>query len=337
MTWLEDYAWEAMSPSDKQAADDKRRENRLHVGSHPDILLEYTNHENFVENARYVINNIKDAIEAGIQQVAVHTVCKMNRHRSVAGGILLFDIIRRLTDISISLTHMNAAYSWPFMGKHSCKGQCMHCQHKTADIVSHVAHICDAFARKVFDDGTVRENATLVVEPSTARPRGARTYSEIFNDQQIAAGNVQTPIQGVSLLDQPPRLGETATQAATRMGLAGKTHTQYVAKYNPDSLTGAMNRTVNEPKGYPIPSAVYVKDLTDANHMLESQNADLRDQLHETRRQRNEAWEELDEERRRADEERRRAERAEARIIQMRDERSSRRRRRSSSSDRDRH
>ncbi|CAE7400730.1 unnamed protein product, partial [Symbiodinium sp. CCMP2456] len=68
MTWLEDYAWEAMSPSEKQAADDKRRENRLHVGSRPDILLEYTNHENFVENARYVINNIKDAIEAGIQQ-----------------------------------------------------------------------------------------------------------------------------------------------------------------------------------------------------------------------------------------------------------------------------
>ncbi|CAE7940227.1 unnamed protein product, partial [Symbiodinium necroappetens] len=68
MTWLEDYAWEAMSPSERQAPDEQRMKNRNHVGSHPDILLEYANHQNFVENAKYVLNNIKDAQEAGIQQ-----------------------------------------------------------------------------------------------------------------------------------------------------------------------------------------------------------------------------------------------------------------------------
>ena len=173
MTWLEDYAFERMSPSEKQAADEARKANRWHVGTHPDILLEYTNHENFLENSRYVLNNIKDAMEAGIQQVAVHTVCKMNRHRSVAGGLLLFDAIRRFPDVAISLTHMCAAQSWSFMGRNSCKGQCMHCQHKTIDIVNHVQYICDSYAKKAFDEtGIVRENATLVVEPSTARPRG---------------------------------------------------------------------------------------------------------------------------------------------------------------------
>ncbi|CAE7405692.1 unnamed protein product, partial [Symbiodinium sp. CCMP2456] len=261
MTWLEDYAWETMSPSERQMADEQRRKNRDHVGSHPDILLEYANHENFVENARYVLNNIKDAIEAGIQQVAVHTVCKVNRHRSVGGGILLFDMIRRLEDTSISLTHMSAAHSWPFMGRTSCKGQCMYCQHKTLDIVNQVQHICDAFAQAVFRDGAVRENATLVVEPMTARPTGVKTYSELFNEEQIAAGNAQTPITGVGPLDQAPRPGETATQAATRMGLAGKTHTQYVAKYNPDSLTGAMNRSANAPKGAPVPSVTFTTGM----------------------------------------------------------------------------
>ncbi|CAE7448710.1 unnamed protein product, partial [Symbiodinium sp. CCMP2456] len=301
MTWLEDYAWEAMSPSEKQAADEQRMKNRNHVGSHPDILLEYANHQNFVENAKYVLNNIKDAQEAGIQQIAVHTVCKVNRHRSVAGGILLFDMVRRL--------------------------------------------------EAVVQRPSLEENAALAVEPETARPTGVKTYAELFNEQQIAAGNVQTPITGVGPLDQPPRPGETATQAATRMGLAGKTHTSYVAKYNPDSLTGAMNRTANAPKGAPVPSVTFttnmgpppevkakasgskappatkaeaarpptvasepvqvkaapfpsatvraleaqIKDLQDANHMLETTADDLRNTLHEVRRQHDEAWDDLDE------------------------------------------
>ena len=94
-------------------------------------------------------------------------------------------------------------------------------------------------------------------------------------------------------------------------------------------------------KAAPVPAATMralesqVKDLTDANHMLETQATDLREQLHDTRRRLSMAWEELDEERQRCDEERRRAERAEARLTQLRE--SSRRRRRSSSSSRDRH
>ena len=45
------------------------------------------------------------------------------------------------------------------------------------------------------------------------------------------------------------------------MDLVGKTHTQYVAKYDPDSLTAAMNRSVNAPKGAPVPSATYVTGM----------------------------------------------------------------------------
>ncbi|CAE7335896.1 unnamed protein product, partial [Symbiodinium sp. CCMP2456] len=342
MTWLQDYDWDAMSPADRQLVDDTRRKNRSHVGTRPDILREYATHRNFIENAKYVLNNIKDAQEAGIQQIAVHTVCVANRHRSVAGCVLIFDLVRRIEDASVSLTHMNAAHSWPYMGRQSCKGQCMYCRRGTTDIVNEVARLCDMFVDAVYTDGPIRENATLVVEPDSARPRRARTYAELFNEQQVALGNVEAPITGVGLLDQPPRPGETATQAATRMGLAGKTHTSYVAKFNPDSLTGAMNRTVNAPKGAPVPSVTFttgmgpgseakssgskappatspkveakarpliaasdpakakapsvssatvralaaqIKDLQDANHMLESAADDLRNALHDVRRE----------------------------------------------------
>ena len=233
MTWLQDYELEAMTPAQRQSADDARRKNRSHVGTHPDILREYATHRNFIENAKYVLNNIKDAQEAGILQIAVHTVCMANRHRSVAGGVLIFDLVRRIECAAVSLTHMNAARSWPYMGKQSCKGQCKYCQRGTVDIVNEVAHICDMFDNAVYTDGPIRENPTLVVEPDSARLRRMRTYAELFNEQQVALGNVETPITGVGPLDQPPRPGETATQAATRMGLAGKTHTSYVAKFNP--------------------------------------------------------------------------------------------------------
>ena len=43
-------------------------------------------------------------------------------------------------------------------------------------------------------------------------------------------------------IDRPPNRGETAFEAATCMGLAGKAHTSYVAKWDPTSLTAAMNR-----------------------------------------------------------------------------------------------
>ena len=56
-------------------------------------------------------------------------------------------------------------------------------------------------------------------------------------------------------VDRPPNQGETAFDAS------GKTHAQYVAKWDPNSLTGAMNRGVYQgvisAGGGRLPTATY--------------------------------------------------------------------------------
>ena len=62
-------------------------------------------------------------------------------------------------------------------------------------------------------------------------------------------------------MDLAPRPGETAYQAARRMELKGRRHTDYVAKWgDPESLTAIMNRATNrnttvEFMSSPVPGA----------------------------------------------------------------------------------
>ena len=57
---------------------------------------------------------------------------------------------------------------------------------------------------------------------------------------------VPAELEGWDPIDLPPKPGETAHQAASRMELKGRRHTNYVAKWgDPDSLTAIMNRASN--------------------------------------------------------------------------------------------
>ena len=68
-------------------------------------------------------------------------------------------------------------------------------------------------------------------------------------------------LAGWDPMDLPPKPGETAFQAARRMELKGRRHTDYVAKWgDPESLTAIMNRATNrnttvEFMSSPVPGA----------------------------------------------------------------------------------
>ena len=101
MTWLKDDKLAGIvNPAERQAYLDQQHPRRDHVGTHPDIIREYVEHEGFKANARYILANILDARNAGIQQIAMHVVCRANRHRCVAGGLLLFELACQIKDTS---------------------------------------------------------------------------------------------------------------------------------------------------------------------------------------------------------------------------------------------
>ena len=72
---------------------------------------------------------------------------------------------------------------------------------------------------------------------------------------------VPAELEGWDPMDLAPKPGETAYQAARRMELKGRRHTNYVAKWgDPDSLTAIMNRASNrnttvEFMSSPVPGA----------------------------------------------------------------------------------
>ena len=72
---------------------------------------------------------------------------------------------------------------------------------------------------------------------------------------------VPAELEGWDPMDLAPKPGETAHQAARRMELKGRRHTNYVAKWgDPDSLTAIMNRASNrnttvEFMSSPVPGA----------------------------------------------------------------------------------
>ena len=88
-----------------------------------EILAELENPADRQAHVEYIL----DARDVGIQQIGLHVVCKANRHRYVAGGLLLFELARRIKDTSVSLTHMQASRAWltqhlqgPMRPMHAC-------------------------------------------------------------------------------------------------------------------------------------------------------------------------------------------------------------------------
>ena len=69
VTWLPDEKLsEITNPAERQAHIEQSRPRRDHVGTHPDITREYSDHEAFKANARsarYILANILDARDAG--------------------------------------------------------------------------------------------------------------------------------------------------------------------------------------------------------------------------------------------------------------------------------
>ena len=268
----------------KHRLQEQQRANTKHVGTHPNILNELCRHTEFIEHCRYILNVVVDAIHCGVQAINLTVVCKSNRHRSVGAGYLLGELCRYVKGTAVSITHMESAKTFPRMPFHSCKGRCTDCTHASLELWVDVQDILDGFVRKCRAVGVVDSYCVLVAEPGTARAAGIETYAERFHrecqemedeEQEAAAAAAAGPaapsagmasspgpapmdvddedsfvvpaeLEGWDPIDLPPKPGETAHQAASRMELKGRRHTNYVAKWgDPESLTAIMNRATN--------------------------------------------------------------------------------------------
>ena len=261
----------------KHRLQEQQRENTKHVGSHPNILHELSMHVEFVEHCRYILNVIIDCTHCGVQAVNLSVVCKSNRHRSVGAGYLLGELCRFVKGTAVSITHMESAKTFPRMPFKSCKGRCEQCTHTNLEIWVDVQDILDGFIRKCRATGIVNNYCVLVAEPEAARAAGIESYAERFHreclqmeeEEAAAAAGPAAPTAGAASsgaapaamevdedsfvlppdlagwdpMDLAPKPGETAYQAARRMELKGRRHTDYVAKLgDPESLTAIMNR-----------------------------------------------------------------------------------------------
>ena len=268
----------------KHRLQEQQRANTKHVGTHPNILNELCRHTEFIEHCRYILNVVVDAIHCGVQAINLTVVCKSNRHRSVGAGYLLGELCRYVKGTAVSITHMESAKTFPRMPFQSCKGRCTDCTHASLELWVDVQDILDGFVRKCRAVGIVDSYCVLVAEPGTARATGIETYAERFHrecqemeeeEQEAAAAAAAGPaapsagmasspgptpmdvddedsfvvpaeLEGWDPIDLPPKPGETAHQAASRMELKGRRHTNYVAKWgDPESLTAIMNRATN--------------------------------------------------------------------------------------------
>ena len=266
----------------KHRLQEQQRANTKHVGTHPNILNELSMHTEFIEHCRYILNVVVDAIHCGVQAINLSVVCKSNRHRSVGAGYLLGELCRYVKGTAVSITHMESAKTFPRMPFQSCKGRCTDCTHASLELWVDVQDILDGFVRKCRAVGVVDSYCVIVAEPGTARAAGTETYAERFHrecremeeeEQEAAAaaaaagpaapsaGMVSSPGPGPGPAPMDPKPGETAHQAASRMELKGRRHTNYIAKWgDPDSLTAIMNRATGRSQtvefmSSPVPGA----------------------------------------------------------------------------------
>ncbi|OLP90155.1 hypothetical protein AK812_SmicGene28317 [Symbiodinium microadriaticum] len=165
----------------KHSLQEQQRENTRHVGSHPRILHELSMHAEFIEHCRYILNVIIDCAHCGVQTVNLSIVCKSNRHRSVGAGYLLGELCRFVKGTAVSITHMEAAKTFPRMPFKSCKGRCVECTHSTVELWVDVQDILDGFIKKCRASGNVNSYCVLIAEPAAARAAGIESYAERFH------------------------------------------------------------------------------------------------------------------------------------------------------------
>ncbi|CAE7255946.1 RE2 [Symbiodinium natans] len=217
---------------------DRKRDTSLrdHVGSHPSIMKAIAADPGFLQHCRAIRSKVKKSMEQGYQAMNISVVCKQNRHRSVAGGILIEHMLLRVEGLHVSMQHCNSEQSWPLMGG-SCRGHCSWCTHRTDDAKAAYEQVLADFIKYL--EGDVKENTTCILHCESEPERAPGTAPEEVTDLDADDEVEEVPSDP---LEVAPGEGESASQAATRLGLRGKQHTSYVAKWDPSSLTGRLHQ-----------------------------------------------------------------------------------------------
>ncbi|CAE7256176.1 AGM1 [Symbiodinium natans] len=209
---------------------------RDHVGSHPSIMKAIAADPGFLQHCRAIRSKVKKSMEQGYQAMNISVVCKQNRHRSVAGGILIEHMLLRVEGLHVSMQHCNSEQSWPLMGG-SCRGHCSWCNHRTDDAKAAYEQVLADFIKYL--EGDVKESTTCILHCESEPERAPGTAPEEVTDLDADDEVEEVPSDP---LEVAPGEGESASQAATRLGLRGKQHTSYVAKWDPSSLTGRLHQ-----------------------------------------------------------------------------------------------
>ncbi|CAE7249187.1 RE2 [Symbiodinium natans] len=231
---------------DPELADRKRDTSlRDHVGSHPSIMKAIAADPGFLQHCRAIRSKVKKSMEQGYQAMNISVVCKQNRHRSVAGGILIEHMLLRVEGLHVSMQHCNSEQSWPLMGG-SCRGHCSWCTHRTDDAKASYEQVLADFIKYL--EGDVKESTTCILHCESEPERAPGTAPEEVTDLDADDEVEEVPSDP---LEVAPGEGESASQAATRLGLRGKQHTSYVAKWGPSSLTGRKSSHFEASSGTP--------------------------------------------------------------------------------------
>ena len=109
----------------------------------------------------------------GYQAANISVVCKQNRHRSVAGGILIEHMLLRVPRLSVGMQHCNSAQSWHLMGGR-CKGTCEWCTHRTADAEKAYNDVLASF-RQYLEADDREDNSCILTCQSEAEPANPGT------------------------------------------------------------------------------------------------------------------------------------------------------------------
>ena len=147
-----------------------------------------------------------------MQAINLSVTCKSNRHRSVGAGYLLGELCRYVRGTAVSITHMEAAKTFPRMPFQACKGRCEQCTHNSLEVWVDVQDILDGFVRKCRAVGVVNNYCVLVAEPGAARAAGIESYAERFHrecqemeeEEAAAAAGPAAPSAEMATSDAAP-------------------------------------------------------------------------------------------------------------------------------------
>ena len=167
---------------------------RDHVGSHPSIMREIAADPGFLQHCRFIRRKITDAMKDGYQAVNVSVVCKQNRRRSVAGRILIEDMLLHVAGLAVPMQHCNSDQSWPLMNG-PCRGTCDWCTHRTGDAEKAYEDVLTSFRQYL--DGDSKESSACVLTCESEPERAAPVTAPDDEPEEIAASPLDVPPQGL--------------------------------------------------------------------------------------------------------------------------------------------